>query len=174
MSSSNERDFGVSAYATEKDNAPKSLVTNWPGLFGHLSRHEVRSEKLGGECWSAAVYPPGATRGNANVESISVAFFDIDHTTQAELDALGDRLDEAKQRFIIHSTFSHTHEHPRCRLVLDLPRSVTPKEWKLLFPRLVKKFGIPADEKAKDPARILFAPSCPPGSVPFVRVGVTS
>lgn len=169
-----ERVIEISLFENEKDNVPKPESLTWRGLVGVLTDEFLRqNEKLGGPCWGPQKYRPGSTRALKNLESIGAAFFDLDDVTPARLDALFDRLDEAKVRFVAHSTWSSTAERPRCHLVLELPRSVTPAEWPRLYAALVRKFGVPADDKSKDAAHILFAPSCPPGSVPFVRVGLT-
>ena len=67
------------------------------------------------------------TRGNANVEEISLLVFDID-------DPKGKSLEEIKVLIkkydcVIHTTWSHTNENPRYRLIIRLKSKVSPLDY---------------------------------------------
>lgn len=166
-----ERTFGISLFDSEKDNQPGTESGTWPELCEELSKHEERPDKSG-PAWSPAVFR-GNERSNDNVESISVAPFDVDHIGLAELDRLLARLDQSGTRYLVHSTHSHTPDAPRVRVVLDLSRSVLPTEWPRLWAASTAQFAIPADDNARDAARLMFLPSHPPGATPLVRTGGT-
>lgn len=76
--------------------------------------------------WSPTLYRPGADkRGGDHVTHVSCVVLDFDDGTSIE---------EASRRFahhfhIVHSTWSHTEEHPRFRLVLPLEHPVPAGEW---------------------------------------------
>lgn len=157
----------LSRFDSERDNAPKMWDVTWDELAAELLKNTVRAEKSG-PAWSPAEFKKNTLRASANVVAIHVAVFDLDHITEEAVIGLVDRLEGME--YVLHSTHSHKPPDDCClRLVMSLSRSVTPAEWGRLRPTLIKKYEIPADDKAKDPARLYYKPSSIPGTE---RVGV--
>jgi putative DNA primase/helicase len=141
----------------------------WPGqrFAGAFSQHQERPTKTGAQAWSPTKYKPGATRGNGGVESISCAVLDIDNGTP--LENVRRKLDG--YAFLAHSSFSHTDEHPKYRIILPLNTASPAQNWPLHWARINHWLGHINDPATKDQARIYFMPCHPPGSQTFVEVG---
>lgn len=124
----------------------------------HASR-EGCAAKLG-SAWSPVRMLPGARRGNAGVQAVTLAVFDLDHVTQTQLEAVAERLEG--YACLLHSTHSHRPPHDQClRLVMPLARPVSPGEWASVRAAAIAHFGLPADRAASDPARLFFFPRAP-------------
>ena len=104
-----------------KDNQPEVRACTWPELARRLTRHEVK-ERKGGAAWSPAVYPQGATRGNVNVQAISLLVLDFDDGTPP--DAFVESWNSKGLAFAIHSTFSTTSAKPKWRVAFPLAEPV--------------------------------------------------
>ena len=161
--------FEVSFFNNELDNSPRHEVLTWDQLVAKLSAFYVRDAKSG-PCWSPAIYASGGKRGNAGVQAISVAVFDVDDGTDPEV--IMAKLTALGMLFLIHSTFSSTPEKPKYRVVVPLAAPVPVAEWPEVFPRLCALLADGHTDRAtKDPARIFFLPSAKPGAKTFLYVG---
>ena len=71
----------------------------------------------------------------------------------------------------LHSTHSHTREHPRLRLLIPLRRPVAPDEYEAVARRVAFDLGIDAfDDTTYQPGRLMFWPSvCRDGEYVFRR-----
>lgn len=126
---------------------------------------EGPSQKTDASLISPAVYKPGTTRKNVNVErwggwcAIDVDDFDCS-------------FDEAVEKFkghrcVIYSTSSSKSGDERFRVVFDLDRSVPQEEIKHFWYALNNEFGNLADVQTKDMSRMFYTPAAYPGSDPF-------
>ena len=70
------------------------------------------------------------TRGNANVEEISLLVFDIDDPQGKSFDDI--KVLIKKYDCVIHTTWSHTNENPRYRLIIRLKSKVSPLDYDLV------------------------------------------
>lgn len=169
----------VSTYQRSTDrNSTPFEVESLEDLFTLLGPEEApctaencpgkRCPHKDGLAWSPGYIPAGKTRLAGNVESLSVAVFDLDHLSQAQLEDTAARVEGVE--CILHS--SHTHKPPdnqALRLAFPLKRAVTRKEWLSLWHAIVAKYELPADPKAKDPCRIYFLMRHPKGAE-FIHV----
>lgn len=120
----------------------------------------------------------GNRRGLESQIHVTAAAFDVEGTGNDAVLETERRLHTAGVRYVLTSTFNHTPEAPRFRLVMPLSRPATPPEWTRLWPVLVERFAIAADPNAKDPSRFWFRsivrPSCTPvaRSAPGLALGV--
>jgi hypothetical protein len=79
-----------------------------------LGRFEVLKDKRRGRCWPPTRYADGMTsRGNAGVEVVSCRVFDCDRVPPDP-----DRLNGVY--WLGHTTWSHTPQAPRWRVVISL------------------------------------------------------
>ena len=154
--------FDFSRFDSKSDNAPKAARLDWRGLCALLQRHSTRTTK-DGRAIGAASYLDGATRKNENAAAVSLAILDFDDgTTQSEIEAGAARLNSgAGAAAFIYSTYSHTPEAPKFRLVLPLLSPVSAGDWPDVWKRLARAFDDKPDKSAKDAARIHYLPSCP-------------
>ncbi len=145
------------------DKTPKGKIEQWELLAKKLMRHGVQPAKPDGKqargaLWSPTVYAPDATRLAENVELVTCFVADIDDGTDpAELHSLWHGL-----RFVLHSSFSSTPEHPKWRVIFPLRRAVAGSEWGRVWKKLNHHLmGGHCDPATKDPSRLYFWPSCP-------------
>ena len=107
--------------------------------------------------WSPARLRPGATRGDAAVLDV--------HALVLDFDAEGVALGEAAARWpgytrAGHTSWSHTDEAPRCRLVLPLLEPVPGRLWKATYARVLElPEAAGADRAVLDPSRAYFLPA---------------
>jgi hypothetical protein len=114
-----------------------------------------RVAKTNLRAFSCVTYEDGATRGNAGVISLSALVLDFDD---------GDHWHDVLPAFRGHprayyTSWSHSDDHPKWRLVVplarDVPAAMWPRVWKWAQDRVEGK----ADAQCKDPARLAFAPA---------------
>lgn len=160
-------------FDNERDPIPKP----WQGPLGDLlgTAHEVRATKAGTRCYSLATYRPGHRRGNSGVTALTAMVLDLDHVTPDELaDAMSWLADYSGATY---SSFSDRLRDcvDRCaRLVVLLTRPVTPAEARVLRPAILREVGVPTDEHTADPARVWYAPACPPATASGAFIAYSS
>lgn len=152
------RDISICLYRklTQVDGSRHTL--NWPALCAALSTPHVYAAKADAHGWSAGL-PVDDVRGEP-CESVSLLVYDVDGP-------LPDELGLPVEAFA-HTTWSHTDESPRWRLVVLTDRAHTPSEHRALWEGASRALGLgePLDESAKDAVRFFYAPSHKPGA-PF-------
>jgi hypothetical protein len=160
-------EFGVSMLESIEDNHPQAVTTTWPRLVRGLTRHLHIIDKRQARLWSPARYAPGATRGKAGVLDVAVFAFDIDDGTRPETVAYWLHGLDA----VIDSSFSHTDEHPKLRVIIRVSSRIPSDEydsaWRRANQHLLRGH---VDPSTKDVSRMYFLPSCPPGAQPVAMV----
>jgi hypothetical protein len=128
-----------------------------------LTRFTELADKRQARCWSPTRYADGMTsRSNAGVESVSCLVFDCD---RVEPDWA--RLE--RYWYLAHTTYQHTPERPRWRVVLPLAVPVPAGEWALTWRRAHAALCPETDPNCKDASRQYYLPSHPPGAQPEGR-----
>jgi P4 family phage/plasmid primase-like protien len=159
----------VSFFESERDNYPQREEMTWKDLGARLSRFDLRDTKSG-PAWSPVRYRDGARRGNAGVESVTVAVSDVDDGTDPQ--AVHTRLAALGFEHRIHSTFSSTPEHPKFRVVIPLAEPLQPLEWPDVFPHLCALLSNGhTDPTTRDPSRLFYLPSAKPDGKTFAYSG---
>lgn len=147
-------------------DAPEGVVwptrgRRWTGDFDALARL-VLTPAPGEGKFACPFFLVGAfaqdERRNAAFERASVVALDVEG---------GPTTREAHERFVgaahlLYTTWRHTREAHRFRLVFPLARDVTATEFRLLWVLLAKRLGSGADPQTKDLARALFLPAIRP------------
>jgi len=149
-----------SEFQHHKDNVPLDRSLSWGKLKAKLSKHSVVENKFDGKLFSPVSYIPDATRGNEGVEFIYCYVADIDNGTPVA--QVEDRL--SGYAYLIYSSYSHTPEHPKYRVVILLSHPVLVQEWNKVWHQINVLLGGINDPATKDPARIYYLPSRPPKS----------
>ena len=150
------------------DNAPKPMSLRWDELVDLLRRHDIRQDK-DGRLFSPAQYAVGARRGNEGVLALTAFVGDIDDGWP--LSSAESVLRRGGWGFVIYTTHSHTAGKAKYRVVVPFLAPVATAEWERVWLQLNEMFGGHLDPGTKDPARISFLPSHPPGAPSEVRVG---
>ena len=91
-------------------------------------------------CWSPAIYAPGDTRKNDNVQAITALVFDYDSPSWSA-SRMADHLREVGVAFAAHTTWSHTDESPRYRVVIFLSRRLAVSEFLPVRERVLGLIG---------------------------------
>lgn len=152
-----ELHFVISEFSGHQDNAPKAKSHTWDSFCKEFSKHAVQTTKQG-PAWSPASYLNGTTRKNGNVDQISMAVIDVDNGTS--LDVLLPRLKGFA--CLVHSSYSHTAEVPKYRVVIPFAKPVAAAEWPDIWTRLNQLVGGCNDPATKDPSRLYYKPAHAP------------
>lgn len=91
-------------------------------------------------CWSPAIYAPGDRRKNDNVQAISTLVFDYDSPSWSAT-RMADHLKEVGVAYAVHTTWSHTDESPRYRVIIFLSRRLSIKEFLPVRERVLGLIG---------------------------------
>ena len=146
----------VSVFESKDDNRPVEHRLPWASLADRLCRYDERQTK-DGKAWSPVTYKPGTTRGKANVDQVYLLVLDFDH-------AVVDWKLIENFEYCGHTTYQHTREAPRWRIIVLLERPIGGQDWPEFWLRAQAFFGGCVDPTTKDSSRIFYLPSCPPGS----------
>jgi hypothetical protein len=155
--------IGVSFFASVKDNQPiERPDLPIDNLTRGLQVFRKRLRKSDVPCWSPTIYKPGTTRGKQNVEWLTALVLDYDDGTTMEAAT------EAWSMWhhIGHTSWSHTPEHHRFRIILPLREPVPADLWDLAWEGGIEVWrestpgteGGP-DTKCKDASRIYYLPA---------------
>ncbi len=114
-------------------------------------------------CWSPTVYRRHETRGAAGVDAVTCLVLDYDDGTGIE---------EAVAAWegwplLVHSSWSHTEEHPRFRLVLPLAEPIPATHWPSAWAWARDRSGGHIDEACKDPSRLYLRPAIQHRTAPY-------
>jgi hypothetical protein len=164
----------------------KSLSLPWDKLSARFAKCEIGDKD--GSGWMPADIEPGP-RTAERVKSISLLVLDVeadaenvkDEDGKPLLDANGDNVKRYigpeppapdamvaelglwGWRCILHTSYSHSPDHPRYRLTFALSRPLTPDEVKPLGLHIAALIGIGdcIDAACLEPARLFYLPRCP-------------
>lgn len=116
---------------------------------------ERSADKRGVPAWSPATYPEGVRRSKGAVTHVSCLVLDYDNGTTM------DAASEVWRQWphIVHTSWSHTEEHHKFRLVLPMARPVPVKFWPRVWAWAEKHSGCEIDTACKDPSRLYFVPA---------------
>ena len=152
--------WAVSLFRDAYDRNPKP--TNWSlwAIYYALTTPRVEQDKLSSPAWSPARYEEGATRSRAAVRTISCLVFDFDDGQ----DPCAAYAHFQGYQALAHTSWSHTPERPKFRLILPLAAPIPGSLWSRVWKRL-QCAG--ADSACSDPSRLFFLPSIRHESWPF-------
>ncbi len=139
------------------DNVPRPWRLSWGRLSWRLQQHAIRADvadKLLLPAWSPATYPDGATRGKAFVDAVTCLALDYDDGTPLDV-ALAPWGGVAA---CWYSTWSHTDELPKFRVVMPLEVPVDGARWPDAW-RWVAEVAVGIDAKCCDASRLYFLPA---------------
>ena len=149
------------AFAHSLQQHVVSEECTWDFLISYLKK--ARQGKKDGSGWIAAEMPDGP-RKSEKVLSVSLLVFDIDNQDDTITDIdLRKRVLSSGYKAIIHSTYSHTPDNPRFRLILDISEPISPENHKALLLHVAQNLDISdcIDKVCLDRARYFYLPRCP-------------
>jgi hypothetical protein len=145
-------------WKTRSDTTGAHTEMSWSGFVQFVAAPEVAPDKDALEAWSPGRFA-GNIRKDENTELVSAIVLDDDSS--------GLTLDQVAAIWsafagIIHTTHSHTPEHPKYRIVLRVSHDMTREEharvWRHVRDLAVLR-GQTLDEKTKNSSRLWFIPS---------------
>lgn len=148
----------ISFFANTKNPRVLSKDLTWEEITEKLKVFDIRDDK-DGALYAFVRFNP-EHRADKNVLAISAIVFDFDkgnpEPSEWEIGFKG-------IGYFWHTTFSHTQDEPKLRLIIPLSRPVTPDEYYHIFDVLYAHLGNPTelDLSCRSLSRAYFAPSCP-------------
>lgn len=169
-----------------RDTIPKPFALTWPAFVATVkARFKAREDKFADDAGGFNLATFGerdgkdskgkpfedgrrTNRDNKHVDVLNGVVLDFDKNYE-----LGRVFDGLKGiAHLAYTTFQHTHDAPRWRVVVPTSRALTPKEFSAVRAQLVIMLtGEPpntkrgADEQAKAVSNFYFAPGCPAAMV---------
>jgi len=131
-------------------NAPEQALAD-------LEKDIRREAKQDLRLWAPTLFVPGARREDENVVHLSALVLDFDKGPGP--DALREIF--ADVFHIAHSTWSHTTEKPKLRLVLPLSAAVAPADYDAIWHHADERAGKVADPTGRALARAWALPAVP-------------
>ncbi len=122
-----------------------------------LEREIRREAKQDLRLWAPALFAPGARREDENVVHLSALVLDFDRGATPEV--LRDLF--ADVFHLAHSTWSHTPERPKLRLVIPLSAPVHPDDYAAIWHHADERTGKLADPTGRALARAWALPAVP-------------
>lgn len=133
-----------------------------PEFFEVFSTHDVR-ERKDGPCFFRPLGGDGH-RSDANVQPCSWYVMDIDELGQGEDKRLVEWLKQAPFRALVYTTFSHSPERPKLRVVVPCDREISVDEYRLVYEAIRALVPFVLDPCMLKPSQPIFLPSCPAAS----------
>jgi hypothetical protein len=136
----------------------------WEKLCGSLGKVEIGEKD--GFGWLPADIPVGP-RKSSLVKTVSAIVLDVEAVkggvAPPAVDIMIERLNSLGYGGHLHTTYSHTIEAPRYRIIVLPDRPLQPSELKKAIPELANELGISNcyDTACTDASRLFYLPRCP-------------
>jgi P4 family phage/plasmid primase-like protien len=135
----------------------------WPGTFGTVEDFHHTAERQ--YLWAPVLLVDERDGiSNDNVRAVTALVYDFDHATLDQMEALLSAF--SAYEYACHSSWRHSPEEPRFRLILPLAEPVTPAAhrplWQQYADLAIAQSGAHPDPKCKDPAHRYYWPSAHP------------
>jgi len=145
----------------------ESLLYELSRVPGYKPKKEERFCKDASPLITPAIFKPGTTRSNANVDCWAKwAAIDVDEYPVGGYD------DAVKAfslyRSVIYSSASSKKEHPKFRVVLELTCAISADKIRHFWYALNKEFKSLADPQTKDLSRMYYVPAQYPNAYNFI------
>ena len=160
--------FAITVWGSLTDPMGVRQEETWDTLLGHgwWRRPVVIADKVKARGWSPAIFA-GDRRAKAGVEAVFALVLDYEAAEGEAPTSIDDALDLWRGCLgLLHTSYSHTPERPRFRVIVALSRAVTGAEYGLLWRWAATRCaeaGHSIDEACRDPSRLWFLPAVPPG-----------
>ena len=157
-----------------KSELSKAIIKKdvaWQQIVKKYSVHKVTAVK-GGEYVIGGEFG-GGVRDEASMISRTLLVIDID-SYDGNIDELVFDLSMCPFAFVAYSTWRHTPETPRVRVIAELSRPVTPDEYRVLAKAACESLAVPVaaiDPCSWTPNQPMFAPQHPEGGSFWTMTG---
>jgi hypothetical protein len=138
-----------------------------------IGKHTKPSSKEGAQL--IGFYIKEGKRCNDNVRGASCMVYDFDSKVEGRhftIEAALELLDAADAEYTLYTTYSHSPELHKFRIILPFDSVITPDEFPQLWADVAQHFGFYADVDAscKDISRAYYLPSCPADMLQHARL----
>jgi hypothetical protein len=133
---------------------------SWDKIATHLTTHNATGDKKQGAYFVGGAFK-SAERVESNMLCRSMLTLDLDNPsiTLAEIEfELAMHIDGA---FAAYSTYRHTPESPRLRVIVPLAREITPNEYREFSRTFASRFTFKVDPCSFTPNEYMYLPRCP-------------
>jgi hypothetical protein len=183
--------FCYSTLVNETDTQPARVESDWPTfcaevlscpeprgswpLYEYLSQAESKDKdqrarakaQKSGRAWCPATFgtcanAKGSLRHDGNVLAMYAGVADIDNKIDEPLTVPEIEKRLSGYAFALHTSYSHTPEKPRYRVIVPLAHPVPPATMPKLFSYFRSLFGSALDEACKNPSHLYYTPNYPP------------
>ena len=162
--------YPVARVATARDPVAVVEWVDWPTLVRGLTKcRRVQGGKLDAPGWLPVEFAAGREeyRHRSNVGAIWALVCDLDegillHEVQEALRGMG-------LRYVLHTTWSHSIDHHKARVVLPLSEPCPAFRWEAVWAagsRWAEAHGMTVDAACKDPSRYYVLPALPADASP--------
>jgi hypothetical protein len=157
-----------------KSELSKAIVkkdVTWEQIVKKYSTHKVTVVK-GGEYVIGGEFS-GGVREEAFMLNRTLLVIDID-SYDGHIDELEFDLSLSAFAFVAYSTWRHTPDKPRVRVIVELSRAVTPDEYRVLAKMACESLAVPIaaiDSCSWTPNQPMFAPQHPEGGSFWTMLG---
>jgi hypothetical protein len=148
------------------DQRPRPCSVSWPRLVARLQQfaaHPGRVDKRTLPCWSPASFQPEQPATSEHTLALSCLVLDMDEG--ADLEACWAQT--APWQAALHTSWSHTLDAPRFRLVFPLARPIPAASWAAVWRAAVALLRLDADRKCVNANRRYLLPARPDAEAAF-------
>lgn len=110
-------------------------------------------------------------RLDENVETVTALGLDFDDASATQLGTLISNLTARGLRFLAYTTWGHTPENPKIRIVIQLDAEVPAAQFRGFWDAVVDELQIRdiVDTKCRNPGRLFFTPQCAVDATPWAQ-----
>lgn len=138
----------------------KTIGYEWSDLAKKLTTHTKTLRKRGGAFIVGGYFNTDDDRNTDNMVARTMLTVDCDNV-QMSMEEIEFHLSCVIDcSYVAYSTFSHTADTPRIRIVAPLSREVTPDEYRLVAAEFIESLEIPCDECSVKPNQVMYLPAC--------------
>ena len=130
----------------------------WDVLVEKLTTHKKSETKTG--VWFVGGQVKGVKRSDSEMISRSLLVYDIDNSGMTLAALQYELLMTLDCAFLAYSTFSHSDDHAKIRVVIPLSKTVSPSQYKTLSIRVADEIGIPVDPASHVASQAMFSVQC--------------
>ncbi len=157
------REITFTVYENKTSRKGSQVTMGWASWVPDLTTYHRRKSK-DGTAIVLGLIPDGERRAKKNVQSVHAIGIDVEHKTEEQIEAALAILEPYE--YVVYTTYSHTDEEPRYRIVVPFADPVDPKDWPDVWAGVNRLLGMINDPATKDCSRLHFMPSCPPDAEP--------
>ncbi len=130
----------------------------WPVLVEKLTTHKQSNNKTG--AWFVGGSVKGSKRSDSEMVSRSVLTYDIDNSGMTLGAIQYELIMNLECAWLAYSTFSHTDDNPKVRVVIPLSKEISPSQYKALSIKVAEEIGIPVDPASFVASQAMFSARC--------------